>query len=137
MSLGERVRYYREKREWTLEDLADKSGVDIGTINALENRRSQRSKFTADLARAFGLSIEQLLDETRDWLAGAPGAASNVHAVHEPRSRYRATRWLFSDDLFEALQHKKKRDLDHVEDIVRAYLKLPALPAKSGKRRAA
>jgi transcriptional regulator with XRE-family HTH domain len=132
MSLGARVRYYREKREWTLEDLAERSTVDVGTISALENRNSQRSRFTGQLAKAFGLTIEQLLDESRDWLASEVPA--NVHSVEEARARYRATRWLFSDELFEALRHRKKRELDIAENVLRAHLQLPALPSKQAKR---
>lgn len=64
MSLGQRIRHHRERRKWTLEALAERSGVDVGTISALENRNSQRSKFTAAIAKAFGLSIEQLLDDS-------------------------------------------------------------------------
>lgn len=123
MSLGSRVRYYREKRHWTLEDLAEKANVEVGTISALENRGSQRSKFTAALAGAFGLTVEQLLDDSHDWLEPT-GRAPNVH-VAEPRSPYRAARWLFSDELFEALQHKRSRELRHIENVVRAHLQLP------------
>lgn len=33
---GERIRLYREKHEWSVRDLAQKSGVDEKTINAIE-----------------------------------------------------------------------------------------------------
>lgn len=69
MALGARVRFYREYRKWTLERLAELSGVDVGTISALENRNSRRSNFAPALANAFGLSVEQLIDESRNWLA--------------------------------------------------------------------
>lgn len=92
MSLGHRIRLYREKLGWTLETLAEKSEVDIGTINALENRGSKRSQFTAQLARAFGLSIEQLLDESHDWLthpsAVGPAAGPREVTAHEPPGAY-------------------------------------------------
>lgn len=135
MSLGSRVRYYRVKRHWRLEDLAEKSGVDVGTISALETRQSQRSMFTAALATAFGLTIEQLLDESRDWLE--PHAPTNVHQVAEARARYSTTRWLFSAELYKALRHKKPRELRQIENIVRAHLEIAPLvsaPAKQVNR---
>jgi transcriptional regulator with XRE-family HTH domain len=78
MTLGARVRFYREYRGWTLEKLAELSSVDVGTISALENRKSRRSNFAQALATAFGLSIEQLTDESRNWLApeGTPALAA-------------------------------------------------------------
>ncbi len=83
MALGKQVKKYREKLNLTLEALSDRSGVDIGTISALENRDSKRSEKGSALARGLGLTLDQLLDETRDWIdnpadgagASAPGAA--------------------------------------------------------------
>lgn len=87
MALGARVRFYREYRKWTLEDLAERSSVDVGTISALENRDSKRSNFAQPLATAFGLSIDQLIDESRNWLADGPGTArSNTLTAREPLS---------------------------------------------------
>lgn len=123
MALGKRVRYYRSKLGWTLEALADRSGVEVGTLSALENRDSERSKFTAQLASAFGLTIEQLLDDTRDWLE--PALSHSAHQAHAKPGRYAATRWLFTPELFDALRHKKAAELLHIENIVRAHLQLP------------
>ena len=67
MALGKQVKQYRLFHKWTLEDLSTRSGVDVGTIHALEQRDSKRSEKTPALARAFGLSVEQLLDEATDW----------------------------------------------------------------------
>ena len=74
MSLGSEIRKQRASRQWTLEDLSERSGVDVGTISALEVRDSTRSKFAVAIARAFGISLEQLLN---------PGPATN--ATHEPQ----------------------------------------------------
>lgn len=68
MALGARIHHYRLALKLTLEALSEKSGVELGTIAALEARDSQRSKFTARIAKALGLTVEQLLDEHRDWL---------------------------------------------------------------------
>lgn len=67
MSTGKQIRHYRQKAKWKLEQLSDASGVDVGTISALEVRDSKRSQFFAAIAKAFGLSVEQLADESADY----------------------------------------------------------------------
>ena len=66
MALGTRIRHYREKAGLTLEQLSERSGVEVGTISALENRDSSRSKFATLIARGLGMSVEMLEDESRD-----------------------------------------------------------------------
>ena len=66
MALGTRIRFYREKAGLTLEQLSERSGVEVGTISALENRDSSRSKFATPIARGLGMSVEMLEDESRD-----------------------------------------------------------------------
>lgn len=63
MALGENIKRQRNARGYTLEELSELSGVDVGTISALENRDSARSKYAAALARALGVSLEHLLDD--------------------------------------------------------------------------
>lgn len=60
MPLGANVRKLREVRKWTLDRLSEESGVDVGTISALENRDSQRSKYVHRLARALGVTVDVL-----------------------------------------------------------------------------
>lgn len=60
MALGKNIRRYRESLGLTLEHLSERSGVDVGTISALENRDSKRSQFATAIARALGMSTEQL-----------------------------------------------------------------------------
>ena len=101
MSLGSQVRRYREKLELTLEQLSELSDVDVGTISALEVRDSQKSKFASQLARAVGLSLEQLLDEGTDYPASrvpryqgaAPGGLQS--AIFEIRSPGNSYYWPF------------------------------------------
>lgn len=62
MSLGSRVREWRTFYNWTLDNLVDRSGVERGTISALENRDSRRSDFAGALAKAFGITTDELLD---------------------------------------------------------------------------
>ena len=99
MALGKQVKRYREKLNLTLEVLSDRSGVDIGTISALEVRDSKRSEKGSALARAFGLTLDQLLDESRDWLDNPPLTDASLTAVRsearEPASPPYATDWPF------------------------------------------
>lgn len=60
MALGKQIRHHRKARGLTLEQLSEASGVDVGTISALEIRDSVRSKYAIPLAAAMGLSAEQL-----------------------------------------------------------------------------
>jgi hypothetical protein len=60
MALGKNIKRHRQARGLTLEQLSDMSGVDLGTIGALEVRDSTRSKYASALAKAMGLSVEQL-----------------------------------------------------------------------------
>lgn len=66
MALGARIRYYREKAGFTLEQLSERSGVEVGTISALENRDSSRSKYATALAQGLGMSLEMLEMESAD-----------------------------------------------------------------------
>ena len=65
---------------FTLAQLSEMSGVDVGTISALEIRDSSRSKYFSPLAKAMGLSVEQLEDESRE--STAPPALPTI----KPRS---------------------------------------------------
>lgn len=84
MALGKQVRKYRERAGWKLETLSFKSGVEVGTINALENRDSSRSKFAPQLAKAFGLTVEQLLDEGVDYEIGTKQIATGEGEMLPP-----------------------------------------------------
>lgn len=60
MGTGSKVRALRVARKWTLEQLAEKSEVAVGTIHAIEARDSSRSIYFPQLAKAFGLSVEAM-----------------------------------------------------------------------------
>lgn len=60
MALGNNLRKARISQNLTLDQLSVMSGVDIGTISALEMRDSSRSKYFGALARALGVTLEQL-----------------------------------------------------------------------------
>ena len=60
MAFGKQIETLRKMRGWTMEELSSASGVDVGTINAIEKRDSVRSKDAVELAAAFGLTVEDL-----------------------------------------------------------------------------
>lgn len=67
MALGSRIRYYREKAGLTLEQLSDRSGVEVGTISALELRDSSRSKYATAIAAGLGMKLEMLENTESDY----------------------------------------------------------------------
>lgn len=60
MGLGSKVRAARAAKGWTLDQLAEVSLVQRGTISALENRDSSRSEHFPALAKALSMTVEQL-----------------------------------------------------------------------------
>jgi phage repressor protein C with HTH and peptisase S24 domain len=60
MGIGKTIKEARLARGWTLEVLEEKSGVAAGTIHAIEARDSSRSQYFPQLAKALGVSVEQL-----------------------------------------------------------------------------
>lgn len=60
MALGAQIRKLRTARGLTLEQLSEASGVEVGTISALELRDSSRSQYASKIAKAFALTVEQL-----------------------------------------------------------------------------
>lgn len=87
MSTGAQIRKYRTMLGWTLKQLSDRSGVDVGTISALELRSSSRSKYLGAIAAAIGLSIEQLQDTNQDFLPSPrPLLAMDAEARYRPRA---------------------------------------------------
>jgi SOS-response transcriptional repressor LexA len=79
MALGKQIKHYRDKLGWTLEKLSESTvgpkgePVEVGTISALENRDSQRSIYAQAIAAAFGLTVEQLSDESTDYAVNGAG----------------------------------------------------------------
>lgn len=84
MKLGERVRHERTLRGWGLSTLAELSGVDVGTISALEMRKSERSKYAPALARAFAMRVDELMGAVPiDSLSAHTPAQSGGTLAHD------------------------------------------------------
>src|SRR4030095_5025859 len=64
-TLGGRTRDLRAARGWTLRDLAERSGVSVRFLVAVESGRGNISiRLLADLAGAFGITPSDLLRES-------------------------------------------------------------------------
>ncbi len=84
MALGARIRYYRNKAGLTLDQLSELSGVEMGTISALEVRDSTRSAYARKIASALGLTVDELEDESADHDVGPAKTAPLRAAEPEP-----------------------------------------------------
>jgi len=72
--LGSRVKNLRAGRNWSLEDLANASGVSRSMLSQIEREQANPTlAVTLRIARAFGLSLGELLE--------APGAASTITVI--------------------------------------------------------
>lgn len=80
MRLGSKLRARRLALGWTLETLSEASGVDVGTISAIETRNSERSKYFPALSKALGVTIEELMS------AGATEQPAPPGRHHQPQA---------------------------------------------------
>lgn len=67
MPFGSQIKKYRKAAGLTYAELEELSGVGTGSINAAEKRNSETSKHAQALAKAVGLTLDQLLDESTDY----------------------------------------------------------------------
>jgi SOS-response transcriptional repressor LexA len=85
MALGKNVKALRAARKWRLKDLSALSGVDVGTIGALEVRDSAKSEHAPKLAKAFDLSLDELLSAEFDALGNLVNRQGIPHLGDEAR----------------------------------------------------
>jgi quercetin dioxygenase-like cupin family protein/DNA-binding XRE family transcriptional regulator len=77
LSLGHRIHSMRESRDWTLETLAEHTGLSKPYLSRLE--AGDRQPALGEIGRAFGVSIAALLehpDESADCVVVRGGSAS-------------------------------------------------------------
>lgn len=99
MSLGHQIKKYRTALGLTLDQLAELSSVQPGTISALAVRNSVKSSHAPALAKnGFGLSLEQLLDTQTDWL---PTCFEHVNSN-------RPSGWMPTQDLLQQVTAARK-----------------------------
>lgn len=79
--LGSRVRQLRNARGWSLESLANASGVSRSMLSQIEREQANPTlAVTLRIARAFGLSLGELLE--------MPGAATTVNVIRAEDHAY-------------------------------------------------
>jgi len=79
--LGGRVKHLRATRGWSLEALANASGVSRSMLSQIEREQANPTlAVTLRIARAFGLSLGELLE--------LPGAASSVTVIRSDDHTY-------------------------------------------------
>jgi transcriptional regulator with XRE-family HTH domain len=79
--LGSRVKHLRSDRGWSLEALANASGVSRSMLSQIERDQANPTlAVTLRIARAFGLSLGELLE--------MPGAASSVTVIRADDHTY-------------------------------------------------
>lgn len=66
MKLGHSVRFLRQGKGWTLNDLAEKSGVSKAYISDLENGVAGKPniQYVFSIATALGVTLDELLNDT-------------------------------------------------------------------------
>lgn len=64
MALGKNVKRLREAKGMDQATLSRLSGVSVGSISALEVRDSVRSQFAAQLAKALGVTTDELTEDS-------------------------------------------------------------------------
>lgn len=128
-SLGSQIRRYRTSLGWTLEHLSELSDVDVGTISALEKRNSIRSQFGPAIARAFGLTLEQLLDSTQLHLGTDANGKAMVSVAPETASSAKVSAiaggrpsWPFETISEKDWRHLGERERLLAETYIRALV---------------
>ena len=63
MAIGDLVKKLREKKGWTLDELAEKSGISRRHLQSIEyhNRHNLTLRTIRRLAQAFGVKVEKFL----------------------------------------------------------------------------
>ena len=95
--------------------------MERGTISALENRDSNRSERFQSIAKAFGLTLEQLCDETTDY---KPNPASLAYPAQVPSAPLllkdntsNSAKWPFSDRIkpwqYNQLDDAEKHEVEN------------------------
>jgi len=73
VSFGRRARELREEREWTLDQLADQSGVSRSVVLTIEQGDNTTLDTAAKIAKALGVPLAVMLSpETCATCHGAP-----------------------------------------------------------------
>jgi transcriptional regulator with XRE-family HTH domain len=87
--LGARIKVERERRGWSLTDLAERSGVSRAMINKVERgEASPTASLLGRLSAAFGLTLSALLARTEMGRAGRLARADDQLRWTDPATGY-------------------------------------------------
>lgn len=104
VKLGARIATLRKAQNITQLELADALGVSQQTINSYEvARRRVPVSALPVLAKLFGLSIDELLDQPSKRTNGKRGPASNLQRQIEQVSLMPRSKQKFISEMLEAL----------------------------------
>jgi transcriptional regulator with XRE-family HTH domain len=116
-TVGERLRWARQRRAWSQADLAERSGVPIGTISRTENNRFGGPKPSTVRKLAVALDIDPA------WLVYGflPLAEPwSTRYEREPQTLRERLRRLVND-LPESELHTAERFLEHLTEVAGSH----------------
>lgn len=135
MSLGSQVFKYRKQvANLSFAELAAMADVEVGTLNALEKRDSNRVdiRTVAAIAKALGMTIEELTDESADHSSKVkahllrqktPPADMGTMVVSENIAPWNVSYWPFVSISQERFRSALDRDdLTRIEAYVQAII---------------
>ncbi len=118
--LGQRIRQLRSKQGWTLDDLAERSGVSRAMLSKLERGETNPTLVVAvKIGLAFGMTASQLI-----------GVEERREAVRIPKDRrlsFRDPETGFERQVFPALEGRALEFVRHVIPESSGSGELPAL----------
>lgn len=130
MSFSERLRYYREKANYSQKELAEKIGISFSTYNKYETRGNEpKIEILLKLAAALGTDVNTLLGFEKEKPAGVNGSDYKelIQIITEARESILDGAEVAADnsDISEALAAALKLlecGLNMARDIYTAYL---------------
>ena len=80
--IGTRLRELRKDRQWTLIDVANKTGISVGTLSKLENGKTKLN-FTSvnKLAEGLGVAVTDLTNVTPTSITGRRDITLGGHGI--------------------------------------------------------
>lgn len=105
MKLSDRLKTARKAKNWTQQQLAQKSGVPQGTISKIERGDQETTAYTVDLADALGVSATWLSKGLGSISPKPPADTSNVQEAISPYGTSRAPliSWVSAGEWAEAV----------------------------------
>ncbi|MBU1083701.1 MAG: XRE family transcriptional regulator [Candidatus Omnitrophota bacterium] len=92
MKIGKRLRELRKKKDITLEELSEKSGVALATLSRMENDKMPGTiKSHLSICKVLGVSIAELyreLEEDTKTSESIPKEGRTEHFVHAKQATY-------------------------------------------------